>query len=45
MHSCGIPAAGLTYQDSTKPAWNKYLTGMIEKYLASLPGRMAAAGA
>jgi hypothetical protein len=33
MHSWGIPKAGLTYQVSIKPAWNKYLMGMIEKYL------------
>jgi hypothetical protein len=45
MHSWGIPKAGLTYQVSIKPAWNKYLMGMIEKYLASLPDTMAASGA
>jgi len=40
MHSWGIPAVGLTYQGSIKRAWNKYQTGMMEKYLASLPDRL-----
>jgi hypothetical protein len=40
MHSWGIPAAGLTYQVSIKPAWNKYQTGMLVKHLASLPDRL-----